>query len=132
MFPTTTSTAGISLAHIQSFFIIVTVVLAFMFIYTKHFAQFVSDLVHIMNKGFRKGEQEFGPFNERPDGFQGMIRRRCLLQVFYYFQGGVVQAVVCMIGPVKDEDDLGSHVLPYDKIVVTGDLPYQVDAAAGF
>jgi uncharacterized membrane protein YukC len=40
--------------HVQSFGIIILVVLALMFIYARHFAQNISDLVHIMNKGFRK------------------------------------------------------------------------------
>lgn len=43
-----------ALNHIEGFAIIVTVVLAIMFIYARHFAQNVSDIVHILNKGFRK------------------------------------------------------------------------------
>jgi len=43
-----------ALNHMQSFFIIVLVVLSFMIIYTKHFAQNLSDMIHILNKGFRK------------------------------------------------------------------------------
>ena len=45
---------GIAIQNIQYFFIIVLVVLSFMFIYTRHFAQNISDLIHIMGKGFRK------------------------------------------------------------------------------
>lgn len=44
----------VALNHIESFFIIVIVVLAFMIIYTRHFAQIISDPVHILNKGLRK------------------------------------------------------------------------------
>lgn len=44
----------IALDHIKSFLIIVFVVLSFMIIYTKHFVQNISDLVHILNKGLRK------------------------------------------------------------------------------
>lgn len=38
----------------QNFFIIIFIVLAFMLVYTRHFAQTISDLIHVMNKGFRK------------------------------------------------------------------------------
>lgn len=44
----------ISFFHIQNFFIIIFLVLGIMFIYTRHFAQNISDLIHILNKGFRK------------------------------------------------------------------------------
>ena len=40
--------------NLQNFFIIIFVVLAFMLVYSRHFAQTVSDLIHVMNKGFRK------------------------------------------------------------------------------
>lgn len=43
-----------ALEHIQSFFIIVFLVLAFMVLYTRHFVQNISDVIHIMGKGFRK------------------------------------------------------------------------------
>jgi hypothetical protein len=46
--------ADIALDHIKSFLIIVFVVLSFMIIYTMHFAQNISDLVYILNKGLRK------------------------------------------------------------------------------
>ena len=39
---------------LQNFFIIIFIVLAFMLVYTRHFAQNISDLIHVMNKGFRK------------------------------------------------------------------------------
>ncbi|MCP4132290.1 MAG: hypothetical protein GY754_15065 [bacterium] len=41
-------------SHIGSFIIIVLTVLAFMFIYTRIFVQSISDVLHILNKGFRK------------------------------------------------------------------------------
>ncbi len=44
----------IALEHIQSFFIIVFIVLAFMIIYTRHFVQNISDILHVMEQGFRK------------------------------------------------------------------------------
>jgi hypothetical protein len=44
----------IALDHIQSFVIIVAIVLAFMLIYTRHFVQNISDVLHVMDKGFRK------------------------------------------------------------------------------
>jgi ion transport protein len=44
----------VALDHIKSFMIIVLLVLSFMFIYTKHFVQNVADIIHILNKGFRK------------------------------------------------------------------------------
>ncbi len=48
-----------ALNHIETFFIIVFTVLAIMIFYTKHFAQTVSDLMHILNKGFRKKDYNF-------------------------------------------------------------------------
>ncbi len=45
---------GISFIHLQNFFIIIFLVLGIMFIYTRHFAQNISDIIHILNKGFRK------------------------------------------------------------------------------
>ena len=36
------------------FFIIIATVLSFMIIYTRHFAQTISDIIHVMNQGFRK------------------------------------------------------------------------------
>jgi hypothetical protein len=47
-------TKQIALDHIQSFFIIVFIVLAFMVLYTRHFVQNISDVIHVMEKGFRK------------------------------------------------------------------------------
>jgi hypothetical protein len=44
----------IALEHIQSFFIIVFIVLAFMIIYTRHFVQNITDILHVMEQGFRK------------------------------------------------------------------------------
>ncbi len=44
----------IAVDHIKNFVIIVSVVLSFMLVYTRHFVQNISDLIHIMNKGFRK------------------------------------------------------------------------------
>ena len=44
----------IALEHIQSFAIIIALVLAFMVIYTRHFVQNISDVLHIMEKGFKK------------------------------------------------------------------------------
>ncbi len=44
----------VALNHMESFFIIVMVVLSFMILYTRHFAQNVSDIIHILNKGLRK------------------------------------------------------------------------------
>ncbi|HEY1405562.1 MAG TPA: ion transporter [Spirochaetota bacterium] len=44
----------VALEHIQSFFIIICVVLAFMVIYTRHFVQNISDILHVMEQGFRK------------------------------------------------------------------------------
>lgn len=41
--------AGINL---QNFLIIIILIVAFMLIYTKHFVQTISDIVHIMNRGF--------------------------------------------------------------------------------
>lgn len=38
--------------NIQNFFIIIFIVLAFMIVYTRHFVQTVSDIVHIMRRGF--------------------------------------------------------------------------------
>jgi hypothetical protein len=49
-------TKQIALDHIQSFFIIIFLVLAYMVIYTRHFVQKISDVIHIMNKGFKKNE----------------------------------------------------------------------------
>lgn len=46
--------SGIALENIQNFLIIIFIVIAFMFIYTKHFVQNISDVVHVMNLGFRK------------------------------------------------------------------------------
>lgn len=40
--------------NLLHFFIIVVTVLSFMIIYTRHFAQTISDLIHVMNQGFRK------------------------------------------------------------------------------
>jgi len=44
----------IALEHIQNFLVIIFTVLSFMFLYTKHFVQNISDVVHILNLGFRK------------------------------------------------------------------------------
>lgn len=44
----------IALHHMQSFFIIISLVAAFMLVYSRHFAQTVSDIAHILNAGFRK------------------------------------------------------------------------------
>ena len=44
----------IALDHIQSFFIIIALVLAFMIFYTRHFVQNITDIIHVMDKGFRK------------------------------------------------------------------------------
>lgn len=44
----------IALEHIQNFLIIIFIVLSFMIIYTRHFVQNISDVVHILNMGFRK------------------------------------------------------------------------------
>ncbi len=46
--------SDIALQHMQNFVIIICVVLGFMFIYTRHFVQSVSDVIHVMNRGFRK------------------------------------------------------------------------------
>lgn len=46
--------ASIALIHIQSFAAIIVLVLAFALLYTKHFAQNVTDIIHILNRGFRK------------------------------------------------------------------------------
>ncbi len=40
--------------NMMHFFIIIFTVLSFMIVYTRHFAQNISDLIHVMNKGFRK------------------------------------------------------------------------------
>jgi hypothetical protein len=40
--------------HIQSFFVIIFLVLAFMVIYTRHFVQNITDVIHVMDQGFRK------------------------------------------------------------------------------
>lgn len=44
----------IALEHIQSLIIIIAVVLAFMIIYTRHFVQNITDILHVMEQGFRK------------------------------------------------------------------------------
>jgi hypothetical protein len=44
----------IALEHIQNFLVIIFIVLSFMVLYTKHFVQNISDVVHILNLGFRK------------------------------------------------------------------------------
>lgn len=44
----------VSLEHIRNFFIIIFTVITFMLIYTRHFVQTISDIIHILNKGFRK------------------------------------------------------------------------------
>jgi hypothetical protein len=46
----------IAFEHIQSFFIIVCIVLSFMIVYTRHFVQNISDVLHVMDKGFRKSD----------------------------------------------------------------------------
>lgn len=46
--------SDVALQHIQSFVLIIVLVLAFALLYTKHFAQTVSDIIHILNRGFRK------------------------------------------------------------------------------
>ncbi|MDA3899896.1 MAG: hypothetical protein PF637_05185 [Spirochaetes bacterium] len=48
--------AKTSFLQIQYFFIIIIIVLAFSFVYSRHFAQNVSDVLHILNRGFRKKE----------------------------------------------------------------------------
>jgi Ion transport protein len=49
-------TKQIAFEHIQSFFIIIFLVLAYMIIYTRHFVQKISDVIHIMDKGFKKND----------------------------------------------------------------------------
>ncbi len=44
----------IALEHMENFLVIIFIVLSFMVIYTKHFVQNISDVVHILNLGFRK------------------------------------------------------------------------------
>jgi len=44
----------IALLHLQNFLIIIFIVLSFLILYTKHFVQNISDVVHILNLGFRK------------------------------------------------------------------------------
>jgi len=44
----------IALEHLQNFIVIIFIVLSFMFIYTGHFVKNISDVVHILNLGFRK------------------------------------------------------------------------------
>ena len=44
----------IALEHLQSFMIIIFIVFSFMILYTRHFVQNISDVVHILNLGFRK------------------------------------------------------------------------------
>jgi len=44
----------IALEHIQNFLVIIFIVLSFMILYTRHFVQNISDVVHILNLGFRK------------------------------------------------------------------------------
>ncbi len=44
----------IASVNIQNFFIIIFVVLAFMLIYTRHFVQTISDIIHIINRGIRE------------------------------------------------------------------------------
>ena len=46
--------SAVALNHIQSFIIIIFVVLSILFLYTKHFAQNISDLIHILQKGLWK------------------------------------------------------------------------------
>ncbi|MFC1669552.1 ion transporter [Spirochaetota bacterium] len=46
--------SDLAIDHIKSFMIIVLTVLSFMIIYTRHFVQTISDMVHVLNKGFRK------------------------------------------------------------------------------
>jgi hypothetical protein len=43
-----------ALDHIQSLFMIVFLVLAFMIIYTRHFVQKITDVIHIIDMGWRK------------------------------------------------------------------------------
>jgi hypothetical protein len=43
-----------ALEHIQGFFIIIFLVLAFMIIYTRHFVQKITDVIHVINSGWRK------------------------------------------------------------------------------
>ncbi len=43
-----------SLNSIQNFFVIIVIVLGFTFVYTRHFAQNVTDILHILNLGLRK------------------------------------------------------------------------------
>lgn len=43
-----------ALDHIQSLFIIVFLVLAFMIVYTRHFVQKITDVIHIIDMGWRK------------------------------------------------------------------------------
>ncbi|MFW5808696.1 MAG: ion transporter [Spirochaetota bacterium] len=43
-----------ALDHIKYFIIIVMIVLGFTFLYTRHFVQNVTDVLHILNLGFRK------------------------------------------------------------------------------
>ena len=40
--------------HLVDFFIIIFTVLAFMLVYTRHFVQTITDIIHVMDKGFRK------------------------------------------------------------------------------
>jgi len=54
--------------HIESFVIIIFVVLAFMLVYTRHFVQYVSDIIHILNKGFRK--KDYNLEVKMKDGFE--------------------------------------------------------------
>jgi len=49
----------IALEHIQSLIIIIAVVLAFMIIYTRHFVQNITDILHVMEQGFRKKDYNF-------------------------------------------------------------------------
>jgi len=44
----------IALQYLQSFMIIIFIVLAFMIFYTRHFVQNISDAVYVLNLGFRK------------------------------------------------------------------------------
>ncbi len=46
----------IALEHMQNFMIIIFIVLSFMLVYTRHFVQNISDVVHVLNLGFRKKE----------------------------------------------------------------------------
>lgn len=45
---------AVAFDHMRNFFIIIFTVIAFLLIYTRHFVQTISDIVHILNKGFRK------------------------------------------------------------------------------